>query len=106
MIIVQHIILTVIKINPSWRACQISETQCGAVRVMEPSVNMTRTSLPYISIVFFTIVLRWESLSDICNIHKKAIQKKKVHNVLLVGLAVRFAQSHWFEKGVLIMIKG
>ena len=43
---------------------------------MEPSVNMTRTSLPYISIVFFTIVLRCESLSDICNIHKKAIQKK------------------------------
>ena len=73
---------------------------------MEPSVNMTRTSLPYLSIVFFTIVLRCESLSDICNIHKKAIQKKKVHNVLLVGLAVRFAQSHWFEKGVLFMIKG
>ena len=80
---------------------------------MEPSVNMTRTSLPYISIVFFTIVLRCESLSDICNIHKKALQKKKVYNVLLVGLAVRFAYissiyitSHWFEKGVLIMIKG
>ena len=62
--------------KPSWCACQISETQCGAVRVMEPSVNMTRTSLSYISIVFFTIVLRCESLSDICNIHKKAIQKK------------------------------
>ena len=42
---------------------------------------------------------------------KKLYRKKHVHNVLLVGLAVRFAHissinitSHWFEKGVLIMI--
>ena len=41
---------------------------------------------------------------------KKLYRKKHVHNVL-VGLAVRFAYissinitSHWFEKGVLIMI--
>ena len=45
---------------------------------MEPSVNMTLTSLPHISIVIFyySVTGKCDSLSGICNIHKKAIQKK------------------------------
>ena len=54
---------------------------------------------------YYSVTGRCEPLSDIWNIHKKAIQKKKVHNILLVGLVVRFVQissiditSHWFKK--------
>ena len=53
---------------------------------------------------YYSVTGRCEPLSDIWNIRKKS-HTKKVHNILLVGLVVRFVQissiyitSQWFKK--------
>ena len=79
---------------------------------MEPSVNMTLTSLPYISILyrsFFSVVLlghvsHFQTSVTFTKNHteKKGSQRSSCR----FSCTFCYITSHWSEKGVLIMIKG
>ena len=73
----------------------MSERQSGAVRVMEPSVNMALISLPYISMLHIAFIFFATELpGDVSHFQTfGAFTKKpykKVYNVFLVGFSCTF----------------
>ena len=96
MIIVQHTILTS-KLNSRWRACQVSETVwCGPGQTA--SVNMTLIS--HRTLVYYTLhfLLQcyWEMWVTFRHLeHSQKSHTKKVHNIFLLALVVRFVRISW-----------
>ena len=96
MIIVQHTILTS-KLNSRWRACKVSETVwCGPGQTA--SVNMTLIS--HRTLVYYTLhfLLQcyWEMWVTFRHLeHSQKSHTKKVYNIFLVALVVRFFRISW-----------